>query len=140
MSARTVIGPDPTLKIDEVVVPKEIAQSLTFPDFVNKHNIDRLTKLVNSGNAIRLVKKNESGQEIKINLAAAINNHGTPLQHDDIIKRPKITNNHEEKHNFDTFETIVIKDPKILYLKKEIFYLETIFSKRLFYLQKNLLN
>ncbi len=57
MSARTVIGPDPTLKIDEVVVPKEIAQSLTFPDFVNKHNIDRLTKLVNSGNAIRLVKK-----------------------------------------------------------------------------------
>ncbi len=26
-SARTVIGPDPTLKIDEVVVPKEIAQS-----------------------------------------------------------------------------------------------------------------
>ncbi len=35
MSARTVIGPDPTLKIDEVVVPKEIAQSLTFPDFVN---------------------------------------------------------------------------------------------------------
>ncbi len=30
MSARTVIGPDPTLKIDEVVVPKEIAQSLTF--------------------------------------------------------------------------------------------------------------
>ncbi len=118
MSARTVIGPDPTLKIDEVVVPKEIAQSLTFPDFVNKHNIDRLTKLVNSGNAIRLVKKNESGQEIKINLAAAINNHGTPLQHDDIIKRPKITNNHEEKHNFDTFETIVIKDPKNFVLKE----------------------
>ncbi len=57
MSARTVIGPDPTLKIDEVVVPKEIAQSLTFPDFVNKHNIDRLTKLVNSGNAISFSKK-----------------------------------------------------------------------------------
>ncbi len=72
MSARTVIGPDPTLKIDEVVVPKEIAQSLTFPDFVNKHNIDRLTKLVNSGNAIRLVIKNLIGHEIKINLAAAI--------------------------------------------------------------------
>ncbi len=58
------------------------------------------------------------GQEIKINLAAAINNHGTPLQHDDIIKRPKITNNHEEKHNFDTFETIVIKEPKISLLKE----------------------
>ncbi len=138
MSARTVIGPDPTLKIDEVVVPKEIAQSLTFPDFVNKHNIDRLTKLVNSGNAIRLVKKNESGQEIKINLAAAINNHGTPLQHDDIIKRPKITNNHEEKHNFDTFETIVIKDPKNFVLKEGDILFRNNFQQKVVYTFKKI--
>ncbi len=47
------------------------------------------------------------------NLAAAINNIICKL-----INRPKITNNHEEKHNFDTFETIVIKDPKNFVLKE----------------------
>ncbi len=57
-----------------------------------------------------------------------------------IIKRPKITNNHEEKHNFDTFETIVIKDPKNFVLKEGDILFRNNFSKRLFYLQKNLLN
>lgn len=110
MSGRTVIGPDPTLKIDEMILPEEMAKSLSVPVVVNKYNIKELTEIVNTGRAIRLVKKDELGREIKINLDAAANNRGTPLQHDDVIKRPK--SNATSDDPFDTFKTIVIKDPK----------------------------
>jgi len=41
-SARTVITPDPNLRIDQVGVPKTVAQNLTFPEIVTPFNIDRL--------------------------------------------------------------------------------------------------
>lgn len=50
-SARTVIGPDPTLGIDEVAIPYEIAHTLTYPERVNSHNREHLQFLVNSGQA-----------------------------------------------------------------------------------------
>jgi DNA-directed RNA polymerase beta' subunit len=40
-SARTVITPDPNLAIDQLGVPKTIAQNLTFPEIVTPFNIDR---------------------------------------------------------------------------------------------------
>ena len=40
-SARTVITPDPNLRIDQVGVPRTIAQNLTFPEIVTPFNIDR---------------------------------------------------------------------------------------------------
>lgn len=40
-SARTVITPDPNLSIDQVGVPRTIAQNLTFPEVVTPFNIDR---------------------------------------------------------------------------------------------------
>ena len=39
--ARTVITPDPNLRIDQVGVPRTIAQNLTFPEIVTPFNIDR---------------------------------------------------------------------------------------------------
>ncbi|VDM52864.1 unnamed protein product [Angiostrongylus costaricensis] len=48
-SGRTVISPDPNLRIDEVGVPIDIAINLTFPEMVNDHNIDRLQKLIMAG-------------------------------------------------------------------------------------------
>lgn len=48
-SARTVITPDPSLHIDELGVPKKIAQNITFPEVVTPHNIDKLSKLVRNG-------------------------------------------------------------------------------------------
>ena len=39
-SARTVISPDPCLSINEVGVPKEIAEELTVPLYVTEKNID----------------------------------------------------------------------------------------------------
>jgi DNA-directed RNA polymerase II subunit RPB1 len=44
-SARTVITPDPNLRIDQVGVPRSIAQNMTFPDLVTPYNIDRLVQL-----------------------------------------------------------------------------------------------
>ena len=49
-SARTVIGGDPTLELDELGVPKQIAQRLTKPEFVTSFNLEKMQKLVDSGN------------------------------------------------------------------------------------------
>lgn len=49
-SARTVITPDPNLRIDEVGVPRSIAQNLTFPEIVTPFNIEKMYELVHRGN------------------------------------------------------------------------------------------
>lgn len=67
-SGRTVISPDPNLRIDEVGVPEDVARTLTFPEQVFKcerafctrrapalsepprrHNIEKLRKCVRNG-------------------------------------------------------------------------------------------
>jgi DNA-directed RNA polymerase subunit A' len=48
-SARTVIGPDPNISINEVAVPYLIATELTIPEEVNKRNIKQLKKLILNG-------------------------------------------------------------------------------------------
>jgi len=48
-SARTVISPDPKLKLNEVGVPIEIAKKLTVPEPVTEKNLDYLRSLVKNG-------------------------------------------------------------------------------------------
>ena len=48
-SARTVITPDPNLAINQVGVPRTIAQNMTFPELVTPFNIDRMHDLVSRG-------------------------------------------------------------------------------------------
>lgn len=48
-TSRTVISPDPNLKIDQVGVPLHVAKTLTFPEVANKANIEKLRKLVLNG-------------------------------------------------------------------------------------------
>ena len=48
-SGRTVISPDPNLAINEVGVPIHVATTLTFPDRVTSHNIQRLQKAILNG-------------------------------------------------------------------------------------------
>ena len=48
-SGRTVISPDPNLRIDQVAVPVHVAVILTYPERVNKANIEFLRKLVRNG-------------------------------------------------------------------------------------------
>lgn len=47
-----VISPDPNLRIDQVGVPVHIAKILTFPEIVNKANIERMRKLILNGDDI----------------------------------------------------------------------------------------
>ncbi|KXN84194.1 DNA-directed RNA polymerase III subunit rpc1 [Leucoagaricus sp. SymC.cos] len=48
-SGRTVISPDPNLRIDEVAVPERVAKILTYPERVTPHNIETLRKAVRNG-------------------------------------------------------------------------------------------
>ncbi|XP_071737899.1 DNA-directed RNA polymerase III subunit 1-like [Rutidosis leptorrhynchoides] len=48
-TGRTVISPDPNLKITEVAVPILMARILTYPERVSQHNIERLRNAVRNG-------------------------------------------------------------------------------------------
>ncbi|KAG8866737.1 hypothetical protein FRC20_007672 [Serendipita sp. 405] len=48
-SGRTVISPDPNLRIDEVAVPEKVAKTLTYPARVTVHNIEQLRQAVRNG-------------------------------------------------------------------------------------------
>lgn len=48
-SGRTVISPDPNMRVDEVAVPEKVATVLTYPERVTTHNMERLKKLVRNG-------------------------------------------------------------------------------------------
>ena len=48
-SARSVITPDPNIKINELGVPLKIALNLTFPEIVTPYNKNKLYKLVRNG-------------------------------------------------------------------------------------------
>lgn len=47
-----VISPDPNLHIDQVGIPIFIAKTLTFPEIVNKANIELMRKLIINGDDI----------------------------------------------------------------------------------------
>jgi len=48
-SGRTVISPDPNLRIDEVAVPERVAKVLTYPERVTEHNTEVLRSAVRNG-------------------------------------------------------------------------------------------
>ncbi|KAM7490586.1 hypothetical protein LguiA_033507 [Lonicera macranthoides] len=48
-TGRTVISPDPNLKVTEVAVPILMARILTFPERVSHHNIEKLRQCVRNG-------------------------------------------------------------------------------------------
>lgn len=48
-SGRTVISPDPNLRIDQVGVPMLVAKVLTYPQRVTKYNINLMRKLIRNG-------------------------------------------------------------------------------------------
>ncbi|KAK2747991.1 hypothetical protein FQN57_001582 [Myotisia sp. PD_48] len=48
-SGRTVISPDPNLRIDEVAVPQLVAMNMTYPERVTKYNKEKLRERVRNG-------------------------------------------------------------------------------------------
>jgi DNA-directed RNA polymerase subunit A' len=51
-SARTVVGPDPKISINEVGVPPYVAMELTVPEEVNERNLERMKGLVMAGSEL----------------------------------------------------------------------------------------
>ena len=72
-SARTVIGPDPTLKLTEIAVPQKMADILTYPVVVNKYNKEEIRKMLLENKVNFLIKK-ENEKSTKINLKYALYN------------------------------------------------------------------
>lgn len=83
-SGRTVIGPDPTLKMGQLAVPPQMASNLTIPVQVTNFNYHFLSQLVNDGKVNYVLKNNG---ETRINLENALFYKGTPLNHGDVIIR-----------------------------------------------------
>jgi DNA-directed RNA polymerase II subunit RPB1 len=72
--ARSVITPDPNIKINELGVPFKVAMNLTFPEIVNKYNIARMYSYVRNGPF-----KHPGAKSVK----RKVDNRTTSLQHVD---------------------------------------------------------
>jgi DNA-directed RNA polymerase II subunit RPB1 len=87
-SARTVITPDPNIKIDQLGVPIKIAINLTFPEIVNKYNIVRLTKMVRNGPDVypgaKSIKKANDGSSKSL---LYVDRESVELEMGDIVHR-----------------------------------------------------
>jgi DNA-directed RNA polymerase beta' subunit len=85
-SARTVIGPEPTLCMNEIVIPEEFAKTLTISERVTQFNIERLTQLVHFGQA-KFIHRVKGDSKLEINLQYALKKRGTRIMNGDIIIR-----------------------------------------------------
>ena len=83
-SARTVIGPDPTLCLDEIAIPPKIASILTYPIRVNAYNFKEISAIVNNNKANFVIRNNGN---TRINLKYALFRKGTELMYGDKIIR-----------------------------------------------------
>ena len=91
-TGRTVIGPDPTLRMGEIGVPKEMASNLTVPIQVTNYNFNYLTNLINDGKVERVFsdkidQKTGKKETITFYLKEALFSRGTIMQQGDIILR-----------------------------------------------------
>lgn len=76
-TARTVISPDPTLPLNVLCIPTEVATILTIPEVVTPFNFNIMNKLVNEDNNANMVTKKNG---IDIDVQNYINQKGTRLQ------------------------------------------------------------
>lgn len=88
-SARSVITPDPNISIDELGVPIKIAMNLTYPEIVNRYNIDKLTELVRNGPDVypgaKYLRKPSKGNQTK--WLKKIDRSSLVLEEGDVVDR-----------------------------------------------------
>ncbi|KAJ5106015.1 DNA-directed RNA polymerase III largest subunit [Penicillium alfredii] len=90
-SGRTVISPDPNLRVDEVAVPELVAKNMTYPEVVNRYNKEKLQQRVRNGRfkwpgANGILKKDLGFRQV--NLKFGVLNHiANELQEGDIVER-----------------------------------------------------
>lgn len=113
-SARTVIGPDPTLRMDQVAIPPEVAEVLTFPERVTNFNKDYLTNLINNNKAKYVIRKTTGDKTKKIDLKYALHKQQSQLLYGDKIYRKNTTNKKITKIKVLNTDNIILKkDDKI---------------------------
>jgi DNA-directed RNA polymerase subunit A' len=127
-SARTVIGPDPTVRVDELVIPQDVANILTIPERVTPYNKTLLEKMIMDEKCAFVIKENGS----RINLKYASIKRGTDIKDFDIIQR-----NDREFKIYDSMKFKPLPGDKIKKETKEGFIYEDIVlsSKRHYKLQ-----
>jgi DNA-directed RNA polymerase II subunit RPB1 len=90
-SARSVITPDPNIDIDELGVPLKMAMNLTFPEIVNKYNIDKLYTYVRNGSdnypGAKYIRKNDDGNGYRTIRLKNLDPDKITLQYGDIVDR-----------------------------------------------------
>ncbi|KAB2619745.1 DNA-directed RNA polymerase III subunit rpc1-like [Pyrus ussuriensis x Pyrus communis] len=88
-TGRSVISPDPNLKISEVGVPIEMAQILTYPEWVTCHNIEKLRKCVcNIPHKYPGARSlHRDGEEFSLAITRISKNLADGLQYGDIVGR-----------------------------------------------------
>lgn len=90
-SGRTVISPDPNLKIDEVAVPERVAKILTYPERVFAHNIDEMKRAILNGCDIHpganFVIDSETGMKRMLRFAGSMKMAATNLKIGDVVER-----------------------------------------------------
>ena len=66
-SARTVITADPNILLDELGVPKQIADNMTIPETITSFNIKKFQKIVNDNNdkTIKWITKNKKKKDMR---------------------------------------------------------------------------
>lgn len=102
MSGRTVIGPGPNLKLDEVGIPETIAKNITFPINVYKSNFDEVMDLIEKG-YVDKIKRDDNIIRIDLKRYSEILKY---VKSDDIIIRNK--------------SIIKVTDPKIILQEGDI--------------------
>lgn len=92
-SGRTVISPDPNLRLDEVGIPEYMARILTFPIHVNAKNLPTMRVLVRNGSkhpgAAKVTKHQPDGTTYSVSLhnAKVAEEQAKRLQIGDIVDR-----------------------------------------------------
>jgi DNA-directed RNA polymerase II subunit RPB1 len=85
-SARTVVGPDPSLSIEELGMPVSIATTLSFPEPVNMRNMHVMYQLIQNGPTkhpgARIVQKKD-GTSINLNFCT----DSIKLEVGDVVER-----------------------------------------------------
>jgi len=91
-SGRTVISPDPNLSIEQVAVPQLVAKNLTFPERVNRQNIEKLRQCILNGPTVwpgaqHVIKKDGVKFNLKFGGKYVREDRARELQFGDIVER-----------------------------------------------------
>ncbi|KAK3332400.1 hypothetical protein B0T19DRAFT_415537 [Cercophora scortea] len=91
-SGRTVISPDPNLGIDQVAVPVLVAKNLTYPERVNRQNIEKLKQCIMNGPNVHpgaqgIIKKGDIKYNLKFGDMSVREERAKELVFGDVVER-----------------------------------------------------